>query len=127
MRPTHTASASAVLARSTTRRRSRTLFGPFGLFGWSSFLWVWTALLIGNLVWLGGRGVRVLWLLALPPVALELYHGNIHLWIAAAIVLGFRYPWTWAFVLLTKVTPGVALVWFARPPRVAAARHRHAA
>jgi Glycosyltransferase family 87 len=89
------------------------LFGPFGLVSWDSFLWVWSALLIGNLIWLGGRGVRVFWLLALPPVALELYHGNVHLWIAAAIVLGFRYPWTWAFVLLTKVTPGIALVWFA--------------
>ena len=85
------------------------LFGPFGLVPWVSFLWVWSALLIGNLIWLGGRGVRVVWLLALPPVALELYHGNIHLWIAAAIVLGFRYPWTWAFVLLTKVTPGISL------------------
>ena len=28
-------------------------------------------------------------------------------------MLGFRYPWTWAFVLLTKVTPGLGLVWFA--------------
>lgn len=89
------------------------LFGPFGLVPWYSFLWVWTALLVGNVIWLGGRGVRVLWLLAFPPVALELYHGNVHLWIAAAIVLGFRYPWTWAFVLFTKVTPGIALVWFA--------------
>ena len=88
------------------------LFGPFGLVSWDSFLWVWSALLIANVVWLGGRGVRILWLLALPPVALEIYHGNVHLWIAAAIVLGFRYPWTWAFVLLTKVTPGVALIWF---------------
>ena len=57
--------------------------------------------------------MRVLWLLAFPPVALELYHGNIHLWIAAAIALGFRYPWTWGFVLLTKVTPGIGLLWFA--------------
>jgi hypothetical protein len=89
------------------------LFDPFGLLEWPTFLWIWLALLVGNLVWLGGRGVRVLWLLALPPVALELYHGNIHLWIAAAIVLGFRYPWTWGFVLLTKVTPGLGLVWFA--------------
>jgi Glycosyltransferase family 87 len=89
------------------------LFGPFGLVSWDSFVWVWTALLIGNVIWLGGRGVRVVWLLALPPVALELYHGNVHLWIAAAIVLGFRYPWTWAFVILTKVTPGIGLVWFA--------------
>jgi hypothetical protein len=89
------------------------LFGPFGLLEWYSFLWIWTALLIGNVIWLGRRGIRVIWLLAFPPVALELYHGNIHLWIAAAIALGFRYPWTWAFVLLTKVTPGVGLLWFA--------------
>ena len=89
------------------------LFNPFGLLEWPSFLWIWMALLVGNLVWLGGRSVRVLWLLALPPVAFELYHGNVHLWIASAIVLGFRYPWTWAFVLLTKVTPGLGLVWFA--------------
>ncbi len=89
------------------------LFDPFGALEWPTFLWIWSALLIGNLVWLGGRSVRVLWLLALPPVALELYHGNVHLWIASAIVLGFRYPWTWAFVILTKVTPGIGLVWFA--------------
>ena len=89
------------------------LFGPFGALEWLTFLWLWLALLVGNIIWLGGRGVRVVWLLAFPPVALELYHGNIHLWIAAAIALGFRYPWTWGFVLLTKVTPGVGLLWFA--------------
>ena len=89
------------------------LFGPFGALEWYSFLWIWTALLLGNVIWLGRRGIRVIWLLAFPPVALELYHGNIHLWIAAAIALGFRYPWTWGFVLLTKVTPGVGLAWFA--------------
>ena len=89
------------------------LFGPFGALEWPTFLWLWLALLLGNVLWLGRRGVRILWLLALPPVALEIYHGNIHLWIAAAIALGFRYPWTWGFVLLTKVTPGVGLLWFA--------------
>ena len=89
------------------------LFGPFGSLEWPTFLWLWLALLIGNVVWLGRRGVRVLWILAFPPVAMELFEGNIHLWIAAAIALGFRYPWTWGFVLLTKVTPGVGLLWFA--------------
>lgn len=89
------------------------LFDPFGAIPWPTFLWIWSALLVGNLVFLGRRGVRALWLLALPPVALELYHGNVHLWIASAIVLGFRYPWTWTFILLTKVTPGIGLVWFA--------------
>ena len=52
-------------------------------------------------------------LLALPPVALELYHGNIHLFMAAAMVVGFRYPAAWAFPLLSKVTPGIAVLWFA--------------
>ena len=32
---------------------------------------------------------------------------------AAAIALGFRYPAAWSFLLLTKVTPGIGLVWFA--------------
>ena len=47
------------------------------------------------------------------PVSQEILIGNIHLLLAAAIVLGFRWPGTWAFVLLTKVTPGVGLLWFA--------------
>ena len=76
------------------------------------FLWLWMALLVGTVLWLGGRR-RWLWILAFPPVALELYHGNVHLLIAAAIALGFRYPAAWAFVLVTKVTPGVGLLWFA--------------
>jgi hypothetical protein len=79
--------------------------------GVPAFLWLWLALLVATLVWLGGR--RALLLLAFPPVALELYHGNVHLLMAAAIVLGFRFPVAWAFVLLSKVTPGVGLVWFA--------------
>ncbi len=88
-------------------------FGLFGFLSWADFLWLYEAVLLGTIVWLGQRGPRILWLLAFPPVALELYHANIHLLIAAAIALGFRYPWTWSFVLLTKVTPGVGLIWFA--------------
>ena len=75
------------------------------------FLWLWTALLVATAWWLGSRWPLVAF--AFPPVALELYHGNIHLLLAAAIVLGFRYPVAWSFVLLTKVTPGIGLLWFA--------------
>jgi hypothetical protein len=89
------------------------LFGLFANLDWYSFLWLWLALLVGTVIWLGGRGPKMVWLLAFPPVALELYHGNIHLLMAAAIALGFRYPWTWSFILLTKVTPGVGRIWFA--------------
>ena len=86
------------------------LFAPFALLPWLQFLWLWLALLFATAIWLGGW--RALMVLAFPPVALELYHGNVHLLMAAAIVLGFRYPGTWAFILLTKVTPGVGLLWF---------------
>jgi hypothetical protein len=86
------------------------LFAPATNLDWPTFLWLWLALLVGTTIWLGGR--RWLWVLAFPPVALELYHGNIHLLIAAAIALGFRYPAAWSFVLLSKVTPGVGLIWF---------------
>jgi hypothetical protein len=88
------------------------LFQLDALLPFWQFLWLWLALLIGTVIWLGGRR-RWLWILAFPPVALELYHGNVHLLIAAAIALGFRYPAAWAFVLVTKVTPGVGLLWFA--------------
>jgi hypothetical protein len=86
------------------------LFDPAGLVAWPSFLWLWSAILLGTALWLGGR--RFLWILAFPPVALELYHGNIHLLLAAMIVLGFRYPAFWVFGIFTKVTPGIGLLWF---------------
>lgn len=89
------------------------LLAPAGLLPWHAFLTLWLGALIATVVWLPSPRRRVLWLLAFPPVALELYHGNVHLLMAAAIALGFRYPAAWAFILLTKVTPGVGLVWFA--------------
>jgi hypothetical protein len=87
------------------------LFAPAAALSWPAFLFLWLAILVATVIWLGWR--RALLVLAFPPVAVELYHGNIHLLIAAAIALGFRYPAAWAFVLLTKVTPGVGLLWFA--------------
>jgi hypothetical protein len=71
--------------------------------------------------WIGIQGLAFLWLagdyrlpaLAFLPVLFELYLGNVHLLLAVAIVLGFRWPATWVFVLLTKITPGVGLLWFA--------------
>jgi len=87
------------------------LFQLDSLIPFWQFVWLWSGVLLATALWLGGRR-RWLWVLAFPPVALELYHGNIHLLIAAAIALGFRYPAAWSFVLLTKVTPGIGLLWF---------------
>jgi hypothetical protein len=95
------------------------LFAADSVLPWQSFLVIWLAILLATAIWLGGwrgsgwRRWGWLYVLAFPPVAVELYHGNVHLLIAAAIALGFRYPAAWAFVLLTKVTPGVGLLWFA--------------
>jgi hypothetical protein len=90
------------------------VFAVASALSWFQFLWLWTALLVGTVIWLGGRSLRtILALFAFPPVALELYHGNVHLLMAAAIVLGFRYPAAWALLILTKVTPGIGLLWFA--------------
>ena len=47
------------------------------------------------------------------PIPFEIVSGNVHLIYAAAIVLGFRASFTWALPILTKVTPGIGLAWFA--------------
>ena len=46
------------------------------------------------------------------PVASEIDAANIHLLIGAAAIYGLRRPGAWALVVLTKVTPGVGLLWF---------------
>ena len=46
------------------------------------------------------------------PVTGELLVGNIHLQLALAIALTFRWPVLWALPLLTKPTLGIGLVWY---------------
>jgi len=86
------------------------LFTPLAQLPWPVFAVIWWSLLVGALVWLGRRDVLIL--AAFPPVAISLSDGNIHLLLAVALVVGMRYPAAWAFVLLTKVTPGIGLLWF---------------
>jgi hypothetical protein len=75
------------------------------------FTAVWRAILLATIVYLAGPFTipALLW----APVASEVNAGNIQILLALAIVLGFRWPGTWAFVLLTKLTPGLGLAWFA--------------
>ena len=79
---------------------------------WNTFIWFWTALLVATGIFIGGSGLWIAIVFAFPPVALDLLYGNIHLLLAVAVALGFRYPWTWTFVLLTKFTMGIGLLWF---------------
>lgn len=84
---------------------------PLRLMGWRGFDALWTLLLVSCLAWTAGP--LGLPLLAFQPVLASIALGNIELPIAAAIVAGFRRPAVWSFVLLSKVTPAVGLVWFA--------------
>jgi hypothetical protein len=86
------------------------LLYPFTQLPWLGFAAGWYALLMVSVAWLGQRSFLVV--LAFVPVAVNLSDGNIHLLLAVAIVLGFRYPAMWSFVLLTKATPGIGLLWF---------------
>ena len=83
---------------------------PMTLLPFEPFLGAWTLVSVVALVYVAGP-LTLLVVLA-PPVWLELVVGNVNLLMAAAIVIGFRFPAAWAFVLLSKVTPGVGLVWF---------------
>jgi Glycosyltransferase family 87 len=76
---------------------------------WNLFLTLWAGVLMMTLLVLTGP---VLFVFALPVAFFEIWGGNIHLLIALAIVVGLRWSGTWSFVLLTKVTPGVGLLWF---------------
>jgi hypothetical protein len=77
---------------------------------WPWFAALWTAASVAAYIWLVGRWAFPL--LFTAAVALELYLGQIDIFIATAIVIGFRYPAVWAFPLLTKVAPGIGLLWF---------------
>ena len=87
------------------------LLFPVHWIPWPIFLGAWTALLLLCLSLVTGR--LLLFALFLPPVLGELWLGNVNLLIGVAIVVGFRWPAAWAFVILTKITPGIGLLWFA--------------
>jgi hypothetical protein len=72
---------------------------------------IWRAVLLVTLVYLAGP--FTLFALLTVPVASEINAANIQIPLALAVVLGFRWPATWAFVILTKVSPAVGLLWFA--------------
>lgn len=85
---------------------------PLTALDWPTFAGLWTAILCVSLAWLAGRWSLLLLLFSVA-VPLELMLGQVDILIAAAIVVGFRYPAAWALPLLTKVAPGVGLLWFA--------------
>ena len=84
---------------------------PLTALPFAVFAAVWTALLVAALGWL--TGWRAFFIGIVGPVTMSIAIGQTDLLMAAAIVVGFRWPAAWMVMLLTKVTPGVGLVWFA--------------
>jgi glycosyl transferase family 87 len=93
--------------------------------GWSAFIAVWTFILFAATAY-AGRG----WALALVLIGILLFPfvgfdqplahpllypliGNLQPLLAALVILGFRYPGTWSVIILTKIGPGVGVLWFA--------------
>jgi hypothetical protein len=87
------------------------LMAPLSLLPYTVYLVLWTALLAGVALWLARPWPWALGMLVLP-VVYEICVGNIHLLIAAAIVLGFRAPWVYAYPVWAKLTPAVGIGWW---------------
>jgi hypothetical protein len=76
---------------------------------WLLYMTLWTGLLIAAVRYLTGPRLFAAGVLL---AGVELAGGNISLLLAVACVIGFRWPAAWSFILLTKVTPGIGLLWF---------------
>lgn len=104
---------------STTGRIGAYLYSPAFAQALAPLVWlplaafaaIWTAINCAALWFLLRRWA--LGSLLFIPIPFEIVSGNIHLLYAVAIVLGFRWSTTWALPLLTKVTPGIGVIWFA--------------
>ena len=75
------------------------------------FTAIWTAMLAAILYWI--TGWRAFFIGLFAPVLMSIAIGQTDLLMAAAILLGFRWPAAWFLPIVTKLTPGVGLVWFA--------------
>jgi hypothetical protein len=88
------------------------LVSPLTALPWQAFMAGWTALLLLAIRFLTGPRLLAAGLV-FPFAAMEVAGGNVSLLLAVAIVVGFRWPAAWSLVLLTKITPGIGLLWFA--------------
>lgn len=87
-------------------------FYPLTLLPWPLFRALWLLLGLMAALWLA-LPVRRFWKPAFVAVCLlEVVAGNIILLLAVAASVAMRHPAAWAFVLLTKASPGVALGWY---------------
>ncbi len=90
------------------------LIAPLTAVPYPVFYALWCAVNLALLVWLiRPTAAAILIFLPFSPMPEEIIVGNIHLMLAAALVLAVRWPAAWSFLIITKVTPGVGLLWYA--------------
>lgn len=84
---------------------------PLRLLPWEVFIALYVAAELVALAWLLSPPIALL-SLAIPPVLAEVTIGNVHLFMAVAIVLAVRHhPAAWAFLALTKPSVVVVGTW----------------
>lgn len=85
---------------------------PLAALPWPVFAAIWSTAAAAVLAWLlrplGWPYGLALWLWC----SWEIVSGNIHWLFAVVAACGIRYPALWALPALTKITPGVGIVWF---------------
>ena len=87
------------------------LLAPLTWLPLNVFVALWTALNCAALWWLMRRWAPPS--LLFLPIPFEIISGNVHLFYAVAIVVGFRWSASWVLMFITKVTPGIGVLWFA--------------
>jgi hypothetical protein len=92
------------------------LVEPFRLLPWEAFAFLVRLAGLTSLVFVA-RQFTLPILLGIPvlvdnPVVMELWYGNVNLVLGAVALAGLRRPQLWSFALLTKVAPGIGLLWF---------------
>jgi hypothetical protein len=88
---------------------------------WTVFYGIWLALGTAALVWLLRPFLTLMtlpWVFVTFGIAIlaiprhSLASMNVIVFFGIAVAASFRWPWTWSLMLLTKVTPGIGLLWF---------------
>ncbi len=86
---------------------------PLTWLPWPGFLVTWVILEGAVFFWLL-RPLGLAWALPLLLCCTpELVMGNVNAFLALAVVVGMSRPAAWAFPVLTKLTPGIGVLWFA--------------
>ena len=88
------------------------VIGPLQLLPYPAFHAVWTLIAYSALIAIVGIRWAGLAVLVVPGLAFEMGAPNVTMLLGLAAVFGRRVPALWAIPLLTKVTPGVGVLWF---------------